>query len=117
MRKYLDIVPDDLSKGCLQDVHWGLGYFGYFPTYQVGNWIAAMIQEWLLREDVVSGSGLFTQQQALDALGFLKENYYADAPIVTTLEAIQRITGIQEIDLEPWMRHQTDLIDAVYELG
>jgi len=29
-------VPND-SKGCLQDIHWSMGGFGYFPTYTLGN--------------------------------------------------------------------------------
>ncbi len=34
------IVPDDRS-GCLQDVHWSHGSFGYFPTYSIGSLYAA----------------------------------------------------------------------------
>jgi carboxypeptidase Taq len=33
-------VPND-AKGCLQDVHWSMGSFGYFPTYAIGNLLAA----------------------------------------------------------------------------
>jgi carboxypeptidase Taq len=33
-------VPDD-KKGCLQDVHWSHGSFGYFPTYSLGSFYAA----------------------------------------------------------------------------
>ena len=33
-------VPDD-KKGCLQDVHWAHGSFGYFPTYSLGSFYAA----------------------------------------------------------------------------
>jgi carboxypeptidase Taq len=33
-------VPDD-ARGCLQDVHWSCGLFGYFPTYTLGNLYAA----------------------------------------------------------------------------
>lgn len=33
-------VPDD-RRGCLQDVHWSCGLFGYFPTYTLGNLYAA----------------------------------------------------------------------------
>ena len=33
-------VPDD-AHGVLQDVHWGGGLFGYFPTYTLGNLFAA----------------------------------------------------------------------------
>lgn len=38
---YLGVdVPDD-ARGCLQDVHWSCGLFGYFPTYTLGNLYAA----------------------------------------------------------------------------
>jgi carboxypeptidase Taq len=40
-KTYLGIdVPDD-KRGCLQDVHWGHGSFGYFPTYSLGSFYAA----------------------------------------------------------------------------
>ncbi len=40
-REYLGVsVPDD-RVGCLQDVHWSCGLFGYFPTYTLGNLYAA----------------------------------------------------------------------------
>ena len=35
-------VPDD-ARGCLQDIHWSLGAFGYFPTYTLGNLNAAQL--------------------------------------------------------------------------
>ena len=45
MRSYLGIdVPDD-AHGVLQDVHWAGGDFGYFPTYSLGNVIAAQLWE------------------------------------------------------------------------
>ena len=34
------VVPDD-RQGCLQDVHWSHGSFGYFPTYSLGSFYAA----------------------------------------------------------------------------
>jgi carboxypeptidase Taq len=37
MKEYLGVdVPND-TKGVLQDIHWGSGYFGYFPTYALGS--------------------------------------------------------------------------------
>jgi carboxypeptidase Taq len=38
------IVPDD-KQGCLQDVHWSHGSFGYFPTYSLGSFYAAQFWE------------------------------------------------------------------------
>ena len=43
MQRLLGVdVPDD-AQGVLQDVHWGAGLFGYFPTYTLGNLIAAQL--------------------------------------------------------------------------
>ena len=36
------IVPDD-NSGCLQDVHWSHGSFGYFATYSIGSLYAAQL--------------------------------------------------------------------------
>jgi len=40
-RSYLGITPPDDARGCLQDVHWSGGAFGYFPSYTLGNLYAA----------------------------------------------------------------------------
>jgi carboxypeptidase Taq len=37
-------VPDD-ARGCLQDIHWSMGGFGYFPTYTLGNLNAALLMQ------------------------------------------------------------------------
>lgn len=34
-------TPPSNAKGCLQDIHWSIGAFGYFPTYALGNLLAA----------------------------------------------------------------------------
>ncbi len=43
MKKYLGYTPKDDAEGCLQDIHWGWGSFGYFPTYSIGNLYAAQL--------------------------------------------------------------------------
>ncbi len=50
MRRLLGVeVPSD-ALGCLQDVHWGAGSFGYFPSYALGCLIAAQLWEALEAE-------------------------------------------------------------------
>ena len=41
---------ESASQGCLQDVHWSVGLFGYFPTYSLGNVYAGCLYE-TLREN------------------------------------------------------------------
>lgn len=43
MRELLGIVPPSDAEGCLQDVHWYDGAWGYFPTYTLGAMTAAQI--------------------------------------------------------------------------
>ena len=37
MLQYLQVSPKSDADGCLQDVHWSSGAFGYFPTYSLGE--------------------------------------------------------------------------------
>ena len=43
MEKYLNIRPESDAKGCMQDIHWFLGNFGYFPTYSIGSILSAQL--------------------------------------------------------------------------
>jgi carboxypeptidase Taq len=43
MEEYLGVRPDTDSEGCLQDIHWTHGSFGYFPTYSLGSVLAAQL--------------------------------------------------------------------------
>ena len=45
MQKSFGKIPPNDSLGCMQDIHWSSGYFGYFPTYSLGNIYAAQIFE------------------------------------------------------------------------
>ena len=60
-KQYLGLeVPDDL-RGCLQDVHWSHGSFGYFATYSIGSLYAAQLfdavqtQNTELAQDIEAG--------------------------------------------------------------
>jgi carboxypeptidase Taq len=39
--EFFGMKPPTVAQGCLQDIHWSLGEFGYFPTYALGNILAA----------------------------------------------------------------------------
>jgi carboxypeptidase Taq len=45
MRDLLGIVPKSNQEGCMQDIHWAFGAFGYFPTYTLGNLYCAQFFE------------------------------------------------------------------------
>lgn len=45
MRRLLGLTPPDDRRGCLQDIHWFDGAWGYFPTYTLGALTAAQLFE------------------------------------------------------------------------
>ncbi len=45
MQQYLGVEPDTDSDGVLQDIHWSLGTFGYFPTYLLGSLYSAQFYQ------------------------------------------------------------------------
>ncbi|EPY25743.1 carboxypeptidase Taq [Strigomonas culicis] len=51
MKQYLGLDPGDRDDlGCLQDIHWSGGAFGYFPTYTLGSMFAAQLMATIRRE-------------------------------------------------------------------
>src|SRR5580692_2093366 len=45
MEQRLEVRPTGPADGCLQDIHWALGSFGYFPSYALGAVIAVQLWE------------------------------------------------------------------------
>lgn len=50
MEELLGIKPKTYSEGVLQDIHWSMGSIGYFPTYTLGNIVAAMMRKAMMQE-------------------------------------------------------------------
>ena len=64
MRRLLGVEVTSNTLGCLQDVHWGRGAFGYFPSYALGCLLAAQLYE-ALRP---AGSCAITMKSVLKSL-------------------------------------------------
>jgi len=45
MERLLGLTPANDREGCLQDIHWAEGLFGYFPSYALGHLISAQVAE------------------------------------------------------------------------
>ncbi len=64
---------DKPSNGCLQDVHWSVGLFGYFPTYSLGNVYAGCLNQ-ALRKDVSDLDQQLSLGDTSGATSWLKNN-------------------------------------------
>lgn len=74
-QQYLGIhVPDDLH-GCLQDIHWSHGSFGYFATYTLGSLYAAQLYAAIKKENPSIAKDI-SAGNTIDVLNWLKNNVY-----------------------------------------
>ena len=99
----LGVKPANDAEGCLQDVHWAVGSFGYFPSYAIGAVIAGQLYETLrsdrpqLDEEIAAGQfgGLFD---------WLRQNVHSLAASVSTPELIRNATG-KPLSAAAWLRY------------
>lgn len=92
MQEYLGLVPPNDRDGVLQDIHWALGLFGYFPTYTLGNIYAAQLWTALRRTYPDLDSRLAAGEFGL-VLGWLREHIHRYGRLYWPVDLIQRATG------------------------
>jgi carboxypeptidase Taq len=103
MRALLGIVPPDDRLGCLQDIHWFEGAFGYFPTYTLGAMTAAQLFAAAKRADPAILPGIEKGAFA-PLMAWLRANVHAKASRFTTAEIITAATG-RPLDPAVFERH------------
>lgn len=92
LRDLLGIIPPNDRLGCLQDIHWPSGGWGYFPTYTLGAMTAAQLFDAACRAepDVLPGiaRGDFTP-----LVGWLRTHVHSQGSLYSTDELLTRATG------------------------
>ncbi|MCD1294060.1 carboxypeptidase M32 [Methanocella sp. CWC-04] len=114
-KNYLDIeVPDDAS-GCLQDIHWSIGAFGYFPTYALGNIYSAQLWDAAKRKI----PGLEDRIMAGDVsvlLDWLRKNVHRHGKRYDAKELIRRVTG-ETINEDHFIRYAKEKYGSIYGIS
>ena len=92
MEELLDIRPTSDQVGCLQDIHWPIGAIGYFPTYAIGNLVAAELFS-LLKKDIPNYENDLAKGNFANITAWLKENVHRHGALYTPKELLKKITG------------------------
>ena len=112
-REYFGIdVPND-AQGVLQDVHWSQGSLGYFPTYALGNVLAAMLWKRInaeipsLEQDLSAGdlSGL---------RAWLGDNIHQHGSFYLPMDLMEKVLGVRQLDAKPLIAYLTQKVDELY---
>jgi carboxypeptidase Taq len=103
MEDRLGVRPTNDAEGCLQDVHWAVGSFGYFPSYAIGAVIAGQLYE-ALRSDRPELDAEIAAGQFTGLFEWLRQNVHGVGASVGTPELIQNATG-KPLSASAWLRY------------
>jgi len=108
----LGLTPPNDREGVLQDVHWSGGAFGYFPSYALGNMIAAQLwyRVLALRPGIEEE---FARGDFTWLLGWLRENIHTQGRRFDALELVRRVTG-EELSPRSLMRYLHERYGGLY---
>jgi len=112
IRELLDVTPKTDADGCLQDIHWSMGSFGYFPTYTLGNLYAAQLFE-AARRDLGELDGAIARGEFAPLREWLREKIHRHGRRWMPADLIERATGAPPT-AEPFVRHLQAKLGAIY---
>ena len=112
-KELIGIEPQNDSEGVLQDVHWSSGAFGYFPSYCLGNMLAAQLWYAAL-EAMPDLESQFEQGNFTNLLNWLRENIHQHGKRYDTLTLTQRVTG-QPLAPDALIRYLKERYLPLYE--
>lgn len=110
--EYLGIKPDSDADGCLQDVHWSFGLYGYFSTYALGNLVSVQLWDKML-EDHPNVDDDMRKGDFSNIFNWYNEKVYKYGSKYEPQELVQRITG-SKIDGDPYIKYLNDKYSDLY---
>ena len=90
-KKLFGIDVDKDKNGCLQDIHWYAGLFGYFPTYSLGALTAAQFA-YTLRKEIPNLDNDIEEGKFSFLISWLRKNIHEKASFFSTNEILEQVT-------------------------
>ena len=114
MKTLLGITPKTNEEGCLQDIHWSFGEFGYFPTYALGNVIAAQLFD--TYSSFNSSWGKDLEKGKLDSIkGWLKTNIHSHGRYYS-MDEIVKMTTKKPLSITAYIQYLNKKYAKLYDL-
>lgn len=108
------VAVDRPANGLLQDVHWAVGLFGYFPTYALGNVYAGCLNQ-TLRTAVPDLDASLARGDATPATEWLRENVQRHGGLMPPARTIEAASG-RDVGPEPLLDYLEEKFGRIYDL-
>ena len=103
MEQRLGIRPTTDAEGCLQDIHWAVGSFGYFPSYALGAVIAVQLYD-SLRAELPGLDAEIARGEFSSLFGWLRKNVHGLGAKVSVQDLLKSATG-KTLSAAPFIRY------------
>ena len=114
MQEYFGITPKTDTEGCLQDMHWSGGAIGYFPTYTIGNLLAAQIYN-SVKKDIPELDKEITKRELTLLREWLREKIHKYGKTLLPAEIIKNATG-EDLKPDYFSSYLKKKYSEIYEL-
>ena len=103
LRELMGITPAHDAEGCLQDVHWSEGLFGYFPSYALGHLISAQLSG-AMEADLGPIEARLANGEDQLLVHWLAERVYPLGRSVNAEQLVELVTG-STLTAEPFLTY------------
>ncbi|HIL72430.1 MAG TPA: carboxypeptidase M32, partial [Verrucomicrobia bacterium] len=111
--KIIGLRPTSDVEGVLQDVHWSSGAFGYFPSYCLGNMLAAQL--WYSALDALPGIEIdFSNGDFTRLLSWLREKVHCEGKRCDLMNLTKKVTG-KELSSDSLIRYLKERYLPLYQ--
>lgn len=112
-QEYMGISAKDANQGILQDVHWGHGSFGYFPTYSLGSFYAAQFFA-QAQKDIPKLNKKLSRGNTSGLLSWLRENIHKHGRRYEADELCNMITG-ESLNIDHFLSYASNKFLKIYK--
>jgi len=110
---YLGVKIKHDSEGVMQDIHWANGYFGYFPSYALGNIYSGQILG-QIQKTIPEWRGQVSKGNFEEVKKWLIENVQNHGKLYDPPTLIKKITG-QQLDVKPFLNYLNHKYSSLYD--
>jgi len=111
-RDTLGINIENDSEGVMQDTHWASGFYGYFPTYALGNIYSGQLLV-ALKNDIRNWRTQLAQGNLEYIRAWLTKNVHRYGALYDPGDLLMRITG-KKLDAEPYLEYLGEKYSKLY---
>jgi carboxypeptidase Taq len=112
-KKYLGIKIENDSEGVMQDTHWASGYYGYFPSYALGNVYTGQLLA-SMEKDTPDWRKQLEKGNFKPVKQWLAEKVHKQGNLYDPPALIKRITG-KELTVKPYLNYLNEKCSKLYD--